>query len=291
MPSYLRKGRSFVLGGEIHAGSGRLRRLRVAVHEKNAPDTSDPIYFAEVKTDTKTLCLSDVTNGVILWNKLPEGEYRLTIWATVESRTVEKDRIRMVFQERELWCSEFRVVRGNTWLPEISFDACGGDAVLERTVTDKGGTLAQLPQARREGYTFLGWYTQPQGGDPVTQETKFALNSVVYAHWAVGDPTYTGWLQTDGEWTYYRNGESVYGWFRYNGMRFWQDNLGNVPNGWRQIQGQWYHFSGVGAVNTGWIETTRGTSYLRFDGRPVTGQITIEGKKWNFDKNGILELH
>jgi len=228
---------------------------------------------------------------VILWNKLPEGEYRLTIRATVESRTVENGRLHLEFQERELWRSEFRVVRKNVWLPEISFDACGGDAQLERTVTDKGGTLDQLPKAQRKGYTFLGWYTQPEGGELVTTETEFTQNKVVYAHWELGERSYTGWLQTAGEWIYYRKGEPVYGWFRYNGLRFWQDNLGQIPNGWRWIQGQWYHFSGIGAVNTGWIETERGLSFLLADGRPAIGQIEIEGTPRFFDENGSLVLH
>lgn len=290
MPSYLRTGHMFVLGGEIRAGSGNLRKLEVTVHAKSAPDTAAPIYSAEMETDAKTIRLSEVTDGQILWHNLPEGEYTITIRATVESRTIENGSIHKVFQEQEIWRSDFRVIP-RSWLPEISFDAQGGDSQLERTVTDGGGTLTELPTAQREGYTFLGWYTQPEGGEEITTWTRFAQNCIVYAQWELGDPTYTGWLQTDGEWTYYRKGEPVYGWFYYNGLRFWQDNLGHVPNGWRRIRGQWYHFSGVGSVNTGWIGTERGISYLRFSGEPVTGQIIIAGEEWLFDKNGILVLH
>ena len=291
MPSWLRKGQIFVLGGEIRAGSGRLRKLEVTLHEKTVQDNGAPIYSAEVKTNAKSLTLSEVTHGVILWNKLPEGEYRLTIRATVESQTVENGRLHLEFQERELWRSEFRVVPKNVWLPEITFDACGGDAQLERTVTDNGGTLDRLPKAQRKGYTFLGWYTQPEGGEPVTTETKFTQNTVVYAHWKLGERSYTGWVQADGEWVYYRKGEPVYGWFRYNGLRFWQDNLGRIPEGWRRIQGRWYHFSGFGAVNTGWIETERGLSFLLADGCPAIGQIEIEGTPRFFDENGSLVFH
>ena len=290
MPSYLRKGSWFVLGGEIHAGSGRLRKLVVTVHEKSAAATAEPIYKAEVLLDAKSVLLSQVTDGVILWRKLPVGDYRLTIRATTEGYTAENGAIRRAFQEKELWCSEFRVVSGNTWLPEISFDACGGDTPLERTVTVRGGTLDTLPQAQRKGYTFLGWYTAPEGGERVTEKTEITLNSIFYAQWEAGDPEYTGWVQTDGKWTYYRQGSPVYGWFRYNGLRFWQDNLGKVPDGWRRIYGKWYHFSGAGSVNTGWVETERGISYLLFDGQPAVGSITIEGETWRFDASGILVL-
>lgn len=290
MPAYLKQENHFVLGGELHAQGSRFRKVEVTVHQSTATDKAAPIYTAETEVSSKTLRLSELTHDVILWRNLPEGKYRLTIRVAVESYTVENGNLCPQLQERELWCSEFRVVRNNVWLPEISFDACGGDAFLERTVTDRGGNLTELPEAYRTGYTFLGWYTQPEGGEPITSETTFTLNTILYAHWEI-DPGYAGWLQVDGDWTYYRNGEPVYGWFRYNGLHFWQDNLGHVPDGWRMIQGQWYHFSGSGAADTGWVETERGISYLLYDGRLATGQITIEGKQWFFDEREALVLH
>lgn len=290
MPAFLYQGTAFVLGGEIRVEGKYIQKLKVSVHKSTAADTAKPVYVAETETNAKFLFLSEVTDGTILWKELAEGNYRLTIHITVANNTLENGQIQEQSRELEIWRSEFRVIRKNTWVPEISFDACGGNALLDRTVTDYNGTLDKMPQAQRKGYVFLGWYTHPEEGDQITQETRFTLNTVVYAHWAK-DPEYTGWLQTNGEWTYYRSGEPVYGWFRYNGLRFWQDNFGHVPKGWRKIQGQWYHFSGVGAVNTGWIETERGVSFLRADGRPAVGNIIIQGKEWGFDESGILVLH
>ena len=290
MPVFLYQGDAFVLGGEVHADGGHIQKLKVTVHKAEALDTAKPVYSVETETNVKTIFLSELTDGTILWENLPEGEYRLTIRTTVESNTLDNGQIQEQCQEREIWRSEFRVIRKNTWVPEVSFDACGGDALLDKTVTDYNGTLTKMPQAQRQGYIFQGWYTHPEEGEPITQEIRFTLNTVVYAHWAK-DPKYTGWLQEAGEWTYYRDGEPVCGWFRYNGLRFWQDDLGRVPEGWQKIQDQWYYFSGVGAVNTGWIETERGISYLLADGRPATGNIIIEGKQRFFDESGILVLH
>lgn len=43
----------------------------------------------------------------------------------------------------------------------------------------------QLPAARRTEYRFDGWWTEPDGGDPVTADTVLtgAENKTVYAHW------------------------------------------------------------------------------------------------------------
>jgi len=291
MPSHIRKGSGFVLGGEIFAGSGSIRDIEISVYEKTAGETDAPLYTAKSQVNGKTVSLSQVTNNVILWRKLPLGDYRVTIRVVVEGFAVEKGAIVTVSEETELWNSEFRVVSGNTWLPEVSFDACGGDTAVERTVTEKKGALGSLPQAEREGYVFLGWYTQPEGGARITERTVIDQNRIVYAHWEPGDPEYTGWLEIDGQWVYYRKGSPVSGWFRYNGLRFWQDNKGRNPNGWRLIRGTEYYFNGVGAVTTGWLETEKGTYYLLSDGRPATGQITIAGREWLFAPSGILVLH
>ena len=290
MPAFLKQGQAFVLGGELHAESGHFRRVEVTLHKSTESDQARPIYAAEMDIELKNFQLSDLTYSTIQWKNLPVGKYRLTIRATVESYTVENGNLQLHLQERELWRSEFCVVHPNTWMPEISFDACGGDASLERTATNQGGTLAQLPEAYRPGYTFRGWYTQQSGGEQITPETAFTLNTIVYAQWEI-DPEYTGWLQVDGKWTYYRKGAPACGWFRYNGLYFWQDNLGQVPEGWQNIQGQWYHFSGAGAADTGWVETERGMSYLLFDGRMAVGEITIGGMQWLFDETGALMLH
>ena len=47
-----------------------------------------------------------------------------------------------------------------------------------------GGNYDPLPQPEREGYTFLGWFTQQEGGTQITAETNVAsYNVAVYAHW------------------------------------------------------------------------------------------------------------
>ena len=45
------------------------------------------------------------------------------------------------------------------------------------------GKLTSLPTPTYDGYDFLGWYTQKDGGDKVTTDTVFTVDSTIYAHW------------------------------------------------------------------------------------------------------------
>lgn len=48
-----------------------------------------------------------------------------------------------------------------------------------------GATVGQLPQPSRDGYEFVGWFTQQQGGEQVTASTMYATaaSSTYYAQW------------------------------------------------------------------------------------------------------------
>ena len=48
-----------------------------------------------------------------------------------------------------------------------------------------GAAVGQLPQPSRDGYEFVGWFTQQQGGEQVTASTVYATaaSSTYYAQW------------------------------------------------------------------------------------------------------------
>ena len=72
----------------------------------------------------------------------------------------------------------------------VSFNSNGGSAVSPVVVT-KGGTIAALPSAIKDGYTLLGWFTAAEGGEAITAATVFNADTTVYAHWAtVNDNPY-----------------------------------------------------------------------------------------------------
>lgn len=64
--------------------------------------------------------------------------------------------------------------------------------------SDYGSTYGVLPTISREGYKFLGWFTQPTSGTQITTSTTQPLNGTTYyAHWEINKYTVT-WKNADG---------------------------------------------------------------------------------------------
>lgn len=64
----------------------------------------------------------------------------------------------------------------------VTFDANGG-SVSQTSAVTVAGKLTSLPTPTYDGYNFLGWYTQKDGGDEVTTNTVFTKDTTIYAHW------------------------------------------------------------------------------------------------------------
>lgn len=71
------------------------------------------------------------------------------------------------------------------WTPNtytVTFDANGG-SVSQTSAVTVAGKLTSLPTPTYDGHNFLGWYTDKDGGDKVTTDTVFTMDSTIYAHW------------------------------------------------------------------------------------------------------------
>ncbi len=66
----------------------------------------------------------------------------------------------------------------------VKFDTQGGPAVSQKIVTF-GTEYGELKSPSRSGYTFGGWYTEPNGGTKITSASKvsIAANHTLYAQW------------------------------------------------------------------------------------------------------------
>ena len=92
----------------------------------------------------------------------------------------------------------------------ISFDPNGGTCEIESARFTVNSKLSSLPTPQREGYTFDGWFTSPDGGTRVTTSTPLGEEDrTVYAHWTA--KTYTI--------TYHGNNGS------YNGKETYEDTV------------------------------------------------------------------
>jgi len=72
----------------------------------------------------------------------------------------------------------------------VSFKLNANEGSLSQTslATTYGGKLKGLPTPSRNGYSFLGWYTEKSGGTKVTSSMKasaiISTTKTLYAHWS-----------------------------------------------------------------------------------------------------------
>lgn len=111
------------------------------------------------------------------------------------------------------------------YLCDINFDLNGGtingsNTVDKQTVysNEKLGTAKCYPNGQpfvvptdpvREGYTFLGWYTQAEGGTKYTFTEAVSSNITLYAHWNAHSHTVTLENDENKETNSYDYGSSV----------------------------------------------------------------------------------
>ncbi|MBS7398075.1 MAG: PASTA domain-containing protein, partial [Ruminiclostridium sp.] len=85
----------------------------------------------------------------------------------------------------------------------ISFDANGGNVTQNSKDVTLGAEYGELPVATKSGETFIGWYTDKDGGSRITKDSVVSItsNQTLYAHWKTntssGTNTYT--LSCEGE--------------------------------------------------------------------------------------------
>ena len=120
---------------------------------------------------------------------------------------------------------------------EVSFDANGGAVDTAAKTVYYGSEYGELPEAERNYFSFLGWYTAAEGGTHVTENTIFEgdNNITLYAHWMQNPES--GWVLegnvpagaaiVNEKWTYDEtfyttsSSSSLDGWTQYNSTWEW----------------------------------------------------------------------
>lgn len=72
---------------------------------------------------------------------------------------------------------------------QVTFDANGGNCGTTDVTVPVNGSLSELPTPYRWNYKFDGWFTEKDGGEAITTETKFNTDTVLYAHWTLIRPS------------------------------------------------------------------------------------------------------
>lgn len=72
---------------------------------------------------------------------------------------------------------------GGPGLLTVKLDPNGGKCTEANAYVSADGTVSSLPTPTREGYAFLGWFTEKSGGSKITSSYKFTKDTTVYAQW------------------------------------------------------------------------------------------------------------
>jgi uncharacterized repeat protein (TIGR02543 family) len=68
----------------------------------------------------------------------------------------------------------------------VKFDANGGKVKVKSIKVYRGAKYGKLPEPRRKGYDFMGWYTKKAGGSIVIEGStvKISKNATLHARWS-----------------------------------------------------------------------------------------------------------
>ncbi len=127
-----------------------------------------------------------------------------------------------------------------------------------------------------DGYININWYKDKEDWYYLDPETG-AMRS-------------GGWFQSSDHFWYYldNSGRMQTGWVYVKGAWYYMDETGHALLGsWLSYNGKWYLLGADYRMKTGWVEQGDGTWYY-FDesGAMVTGDYSIDGKKYEFDVTG-----
>lgn len=148
-------------------------------------------------TKTKTVTVMKGASYGDLANPVRKG-YTFAGWYTAKTggKQITSDTTVTASGKQTLYA---RWVKGRTFL--VTFDANGGEAMLEYKAVVHAGFYGALPTPVRNDYHFAGWWTKKTGGVQIRPETKVGITAkqTLYAHWIKGPVTVVE--RKSGNWT------------------------------------------------------------------------------------------
>lgn len=287
IPEALRQYSGFGIRGNVTAANCRLETVEVIVYDANVgPDT--PSLSATLESDGAELNLNTwKLSREMLFYTLPAGTYRIAIRAQISSYVLEDDTLSQHTRKQTLWHSEFQIVPGWDEYVTVSFDGRGGQPEIAQTVTAAGSPLSTLPQATMEGKVFLGWSLDPEGTLPVSKETVMLNNITLYAQWAEGGESFSGWRNTNGNWVLYADGVPQAGWIQQGKLTLYQLPGGSRAQGWHYIEDAWHYFTPTGALNSAPDEAAL-LALTKLQGNLAANSATTETETGNDNLSGLI---
>ncbi len=286
LPAALTAGNGYIVGGTVTADHSQIESVTVAVYPMGG---SEAVFSGTLASGDKyvNLFCTELDNAMT-FRQLSAGTYSIKVTAQVRTCSVNNGALEEKTEVLELWNSKLDVYDHWAYCPVVTINGNGGNVSIQQISVESGKELGRLPKPSRTGYIFTGWSLDAAGTKPVTEQTVITGNVTVYAQWEKNSYAASGWQYIDDNWQYFVAGSYVKGWFRSNGMRFYQDENGMLVRGFCEIDGGKYYFSESGAMYTGWKTVDGTTYYFDRNGVALTGRQDIDGFTYRFSEQGKL---
>ena len=220
-PTSLRQGRSFNITGNVLSHTNTISTIRAQVYQIEE-DTLTPVInaTADVSGRTYNLKSSKIAKN-LTFRKLTVGQYRLEITVILSNSYYEDHTLLTRWDSMTLWTSDFQVTKSTTNTDTVVFDACGGTSSLNQLSVTVGQAIGTLPTAQRLDYVFLGWYTDPDGGERVTDNYIPDDSTTLYARWSSVEQIHASWQDAGECWYFYSDGISTIGCIEIDGVLYY----------------------------------------------------------------------
>ena len=132
----------------------------------------NPVLVSDVKDSA--IGVLDVCGDIYVYSKIGGDDFALSVAEGSIIPISEKD-----FDNYIRGCYK------------VSFDPCGGDLLQTSKEIFYGQPYGQLPVPTKDYHTFDGWYTAPEGGQKVTEDSIFSFSNDIqlYALWTCKEYT------------------------------------------------------------------------------------------------------
>lgn len=177
---------SFPVRGVVSCSSP-ITSINISISGRNGVVISQSASPRDTSYDLKKL------DDSVAYSKLSAGDYTFTLTAAANGKTFEL--VKSSFTVRS---NSGSIHDDETFT--ITFDPNGGTLKGSSTKTVSLGDIVygELPTAVRKGYSFIGWFTEKEGGEQISAATKIiASDMTLYAQYA-DEYTYT-FLDADGD--------------------------------------------------------------------------------------------
>ena len=231
-PGVLRRGSSFFVKGDITSVSNRLFTVRAQIHQMTAEGLNQIMGTTEqVEARSFRLNGSRISED-LTFRTLEAGDYRYTLAAVVCNYYMEDGQLQQQWDTVELWTSDFQVTEKKMPAVAAEFDAQGGTASLQQKALVENQSIGTLPTAQKPGFVFKGWYTQPEGGQLVTEDHIVAHNTTLYAQWTDMQVLQENWNNATERWYFYTDGLYTIGCMEMDGVLYYFSTMDTLSGNW-----------------------------------------------------------